>query len=290
MNTNPLLSRLCDDAAIFPPGLAPLPQAVADHDRHRRSGHADLVGPLVVSSDVLGDLASLTAGREVPLAVIVTAPTVAEIPAAASLLATLPGIVVAGFEVPVSEADPAADIAVLAVGAAQRHPVTVEVPRFLDASPEQRPRLREAVLDRVVGTGLTVKFRTGGATSHAHPGAPELAHAVAATVQRGLRFKATAGLHHLVRNDDSGRSQHGFGNLLLATQLALLGRPDGELAEVLDLTDRAEVAARLAALDHAAARRLRDTFTSFGTCSIVEPLTDLVAAGLLAPTAVPPQE
>ena len=37
---------LCDDAAIFPPGLAPLAEAVPAHVRHVNSPYAELVGPL----------------------------------------------------------------------------------------------------------------------------------------------------------------------------------------------------------------------------------------------------
>jgi hypothetical protein len=47
--------------------------------------------------------------------------------------------------------------------------------------------------------------------------------------------------------------------------------------------DGSALAARLAALDEAGATRLRRWFASFGTCSITEPVDDLVALGLLAP-------
>ncbi len=40
---------LCDDAAIFPPGLAPLAEAVPAHVRHLDSPYAELVGPLGAS-------------------------------------------------------------------------------------------------------------------------------------------------------------------------------------------------------------------------------------------------
>lgn len=41
----PLFSGLCDDAAIFPPGDLPLPQAVPAHRLHRAAWYAELVGP-----------------------------------------------------------------------------------------------------------------------------------------------------------------------------------------------------------------------------------------------------
>ena len=50
---------LCDDAAIFPPGLAPLAEAVPAHVRHVNAPYAELVGPLVVSTAALEELAGL---------------------------------------------------------------------------------------------------------------------------------------------------------------------------------------------------------------------------------------
>ena len=51
-----LFARFVDDAAVFPPGSASLPQAVADHHRHRAAWYADLVGPLLVPVSELGKL------------------------------------------------------------------------------------------------------------------------------------------------------------------------------------------------------------------------------------------
>jgi hypothetical protein len=50
----PLLRQLIDDAAVFPPGNAPLLEAVDAHRDHRRSWYRDLVGPLLIrGSDVI---------------------------------------------------------------------------------------------------------------------------------------------------------------------------------------------------------------------------------------------
>ena len=43
---------LVDDAAVFPPGNAALPDAVAAHREHRAAWYADLVGPLLVPAVV----------------------------------------------------------------------------------------------------------------------------------------------------------------------------------------------------------------------------------------------
>jgi hypothetical protein len=50
------LNSFVDDAAIFPPGNAPLEQAVADHFDHRDEEYADLVGGFVISDVKVADL------------------------------------------------------------------------------------------------------------------------------------------------------------------------------------------------------------------------------------------
>jgi hypothetical protein len=105
---------------------------------------------------------------------------------------------------------------------------------------------------------------------------------VLACVTAGVAFKATAGLHHAVRNTDptTGFEQHGFLNLLAAVDAAQRGADHGEVAALLAQRDAAAVAARVAALDGCAGP-VRDAFHSFGTCSIDDPRTELTALGLL---------
>src|SRR6478735_1769821 len=55
-STGPLLHRLVDDAAVFPPGNAPLPDAVRGHALHREAWYADVVGPLLVPAAAVADL------------------------------------------------------------------------------------------------------------------------------------------------------------------------------------------------------------------------------------------
>ena len=70
--------------------------------------------------------------------------------------------------------------------------------------------------------------------------------------------------------------------MLLATGAAAAGAQAAEIAGVLAQRDPASVAAAILALDPDAAADIRWLFTSFGTCSIDEPVADLVGLGLLS--------
>ncbi|MFD0684224.1 hypothetical protein [Actinomadura fibrosa] len=270
---------LCDDAAVFPPGLAPLADAVPAHRRHRRARYAPLVGPLVLPAPALDELAPLLADGKVDLAV--TAPGgPAQVADALAAAAGLP-VDVRALEVAVpAETAPAEFFRALDRARAGREdvPVYVEVPRD-----ERRP----AVIAALASAGHRAKFRTGGVTADLYPSPGELAAAVKAAVDAGVPFKATAGLHHPVRATDpeTGVDQHGFLNLLLATDAALDGRPAADLAALLADRDAPAVAARVAALPASRVAAARARFQSFGTCSITDPLTELADLGLL-PTAI----
>ncbi len=132
-----------------------------------------------------------------------------------------------------------------------------------------------AAADEVAGAGLRLKFRTGGLDADAFPALETLAAWIDAALDRETPFKCTAGLHRAVRHTaGDGLTHHGFGNVLLATERAFDGASPAEVAETL-----ADPAPDLDALDVARARRW---FTSFGSCSVDEPVADLRALGLVA--------
>ena len=136
-----------------------------------------------------------------------------------------------------------------------------------------RDERRTAVLDAIAAAGVRAKFRTGGIRADLYPSEAELAASIRAAVERDIAFKATAGLHHAIRNTDphTGFEQHGFLNLLLAAA-------DPANAEtLLAVRDRGEIAARVRDLDPA----VRARFVSYGTCSVLDPVTDLIDLHLL---------
>jgi hypothetical protein len=274
----PVLAGLFDDAAVFPPGSLPVEEAVPAHLEHTRGAHAGLVGAFVLAAEDIDRLAEPTAGLpggSFDLSVTVPLPGVSDALAAAR---GIPAVRLVGLEVAVPDGV-AAETVVPALAEAIDDDtgltVHVEVPR--DAR-------REALLAELAGTPYLAKFRTGGVRSELYPDERELAAAVLAAVRAGVAFKATAGLHHAVRNTDpeTGFEQHGFLNLLTATGAALEGAGEAELVRLLADRDGDRVAERVRALSP----RVREVFRSFGTCSVAEPATESAGLGLLPAATV----
>ncbi|MEQ4206866.1 hypothetical protein [Actinopolymorpha sp. B9G3] len=277
-----LFARLCDDAAVFPPGRMPLRDAVPAHLRHRKARYGGLVGPLVVPADALSELRTLLDpadrldhAERLDLAVTLPAwPRL--VPSVLAGFAALP-VRLDALEVAMPEAY-------------ETVKVFAALERTLDACPNTAVFVEIPRDDRVGDSiaecarhGYRAKLRTGGMSADLYPGEAELAGRITALVDAGVPFKATAGLHHGVRNTDlaTGFEQHGFLNLLLAVDAALRGAGAQALATVLAERDAGTIARRIAGLDGDAVAAVRARFLSFGTCSIREPVEDLVELGLV---------
>jgi hypothetical protein len=273
-----LLDRLVDDAAVFPPGSAPLPDAVAAHREHRAAWYAEMVGPLLVPASAIGALPALLAdGESLTLGVVGDTGIDGLGPAFGELGGDR--VRVAQVEVAVAKRgeDPQPGLRALlaqldtrpGIQAYAETPLTWGLLAALDTIAEARAG----------GVLVAPKFRTGGLAAELFPTPVELAAVICACRDRGLPFKLTAGLHHAVRHTDpeTGFTHHGFLNVLVATTKA---------AEGADVTDVAET---LAAIDPVplieAGRSRRDQdrqlWIGFGSCSVLDPLTDLIRLGLV---------
>jgi hypothetical protein len=249
-----LLDGLIDYAGLFPPAGLPIDKAVANYDAYRRSPQAWALGRFVVQAERLA---------EVPRNFSV------------SVLASW-------------DAMPAVDVVEIKAGswgdveriAAARGGRTVYV-EISDL----------ALLDAIAHHDLRAKIRTGGVTPDAFPSAESVAAFIRGCHERGIPFKATAGLHHPIRcvrpltyepNAPKG-TMHGFLNVFIAaaipefaTQILeednprAFGFDDGGLWWH-DLRVTCEELARV-----------REDFAiSFGSCSFEEPIRDLQELGWL---------
>ncbi len=282
-----LLDTLIDDAAIFPPGNAQLPAAVEAHRRHTGSWYGSLVGAFLVSDVRLPDLTRLLEHDEayattaLPCTIVVSGGAGAIEPAL-TWAERCDRLALRGVEIAVREGD---DLArgvrrvstVLDVSLPEGVDVWVELP----ANGEGGSWSQAA--DAVAESGYRLKFRTGGETAEAHPDPRALAAALTAAVDREVAFKCTAGLHHAIRNTEPGTGfeRHGFLNVVLATHALLERAGTEDVAQLLETLDADAVVAACADIDVETASRVRRWFTSFGSCSIDDPVGDLVELGLL---------
>ncbi|GAA4700582.1 hypothetical protein [Nocardioides conyzicola] len=283
MSTDPLPTLpptwrgLVDDAAIFPPGDAPLHEAAAAHQARRHAAYADLVGTFVVRDT---DIPTL---RATPLALSVVVTGGAGQVAGAAGLGRKLHVAIEGLEIALRDpADPvgAARRVVAAVDAARADGVLDDhVPIYVEIPASCSEPSWQAAADEVAAAEHRLKLRTGGLDAHAFPSASKLAGWIDGALDRETPFKCTAGLHRAVRHTgDDGFEHHGFLNVLVATRRAFDGSPVADVVELLEERETAVLVETARELDLARARRW---FTSFGSCSVDEPLDDLLTLGLL---------
>ncbi len=153
-------------------------------------------------------------------------------------------------------------------------------------------------LAAVAGAGARAKVRTGGVSAELFPPVAQLARFLQACAAARVPFKATAGLHHAMRaehpltSDERGARvvMHGFLNVFLAAGLAFTDKvTTATLEAVLNEQSAAAFAfdeagvsvggRRLSADD--LARTRRQFATSYGSCSVEQPLAELTALGLV---------
>lgn len=155
----------------------------------------------------------------------------------------------------------------------------------------------EMLIGAVKQAGVNAKLRTGGVTTAAFPTLESVVQFMRRCIGAGVRFKATAGLHHAVRGDypltyDAAAPtgpMFGFLNLLVAAGLLFSGRGDADALAVLDerdpgafTTTPTTILWRDVALDEDRLRALRDrALVSFGSCSFTEPAAELHALVLV---------
>jgi len=288
-----LLAAIVDYAGLFPPAELDMAGAAAAFDGYRRGEHEWMLGSFVVP---LGGVEELTTAVE-------ALPTVSE-PGdgmwPASVIIDSPG----------QDAALLRDLRaryrdMLVVGSIEVRPLEAEVIRqeheelpgdvdvfyevALDGGKDQR-------LDAIAAVGAHAKVRTGGVKQEMFPSPAALAGFVLACADRGVPFKATAGLHHpfhgryaLTYEPESGLGDmHGFVELALvaglvrergidhgtATSLLTSGGRDLELER-----DAVSWCGYRITADEMARFR-RSFFRSFGSCAFDELIAELTEVGL----------
>lgn len=292
---------LIDDAAIFPPGLAPLDIALERHRALRQSPLARYIGPFLLRASWWQQFVmpgAQTDGEDVDI-VLICRPGegVNDIESAihglTQHLSTRDRIArMRGIELPWSGVAAAQDITALLAGSHRRLTVAFEID---GATPDVD---LAAIADIGMRTGIRTlgKFRTGGITPEDSPPPDRLAGVIAAAARLRLPVKFTAGLHHAVtgQHGPGGSTQFGVLNVIAAVHQAVSATVyDGALVDSLSATltrtDAGSLAAIAVSLDDADIKALRSVFASFGCCGVTEPLAELAELGVIPELTERPQ-
>ncbi|MBA3367979.1 MAG: hypothetical protein H0T99_04810 [Geodermatophilaceae bacterium] len=268
-----LFGALLDDAALFPPGNAAMADALSAHPHHLAGTYGFMVGRFLCPASRVPELAQAWLRSE-PLTVGLIADTGLDgLSDAITQIVTDPQLDLGAVEI-VLPAGPAPEALGDILAALPAVTGYVELPRGQNWSTD---------LDAIAAAGREAKFRTGGATRGAVPAPEELAAFITACVARRVAFKCTAGLHHAICGveDEAGNTQHGFLNVLLATQAAIFGEDDEEIVGWLREGSAEVIVHALRAMHEHDARRIRTSFIGFGSCSVTEPVNELTELGLL---------
>ncbi|HEX4728834.1 MAG TPA: hypothetical protein VH298_13610 [Jatrophihabitans sp.] len=272
MTVPAIAQRLFDDAALFPPGNAAMPDAVAEHVALNTAWYAELVGRFICPAGRLAELDAELGRTGSRLAVAVTVPAGPDgLSDAVRAARELPGIDLVAVELPVS-------VQSLDQAVERLRPVIEDGLQVFAELPAAE--LTPAVATRLAAAGVLAKLRTGGTSQDAFPSRDALAAAVTSTVAAGLAFKCTAGLHHAVAHTDpsTGLAHYGFLNVLLAVRAAQTG---ADPREPLHNGDQRSLADQVSALTPDQVAELRAQLRSIGSCSVTEPLEDLQLLGLV---------
>ncbi len=302
-----LFDGLIDDAAIFPPGLAPLDVAVARHRDIRRSATSRYVGPFLLRSALWRQLPPLIDRDAEPdgtfdvVLINRRGDRLADMRDAVSGLAHTAGLRVVGVEIalPAGATDATGTVAALTGTLPAAQHISVEID---NTAPDLA--LRSIVAAReATGRDVRGKFRTGGTGPADSPPADALAAVIAAAARLRLPVKFTAGLHHAVTgpHGPGGSRQYGVLNIIAAVHAALRTPdyddvPGRALVRTLMRRDADRLAAEALSLTRAQALAVRSVFASFGCCGVLEPLAELADLGVIpriapvpstGPTAIP---
>ncbi len=293
-----LLHGSIDYAGLFPPAGLDMASAVRNYAEYHEGPDAWALGRFVVPAARLGELeaarSDLPPARRsaVPwrLAALVGSAPLEEFRALGELNSRP-----AADDAPAVAAE-VVEVRAESVEAMQR--VMPIMPRYLQAYVEIPIDRDPGELVRAIARlGARAKVRTGGVTPEAFPQASDLVRFLRVCAAAKVPFKATAGLHHPLRDsyrltyapNSPTATMFGFLNLILAAGFVRTGMADADLARLLE--DGSVEAFRFGPdgvswegrqLDREALRRTRqDGIISFGSCSFTEPISDLRSLGLL---------
>jgi len=279
-----LLANIVDYAGLFPPASLDMPTALRNYLEYRNESASWMLGRFVAPISRLEELQTeldrLSPDRAVAISATAGADVDGDIAAARAFNRSNAGVA----RVEVIEARLSSPEAIEHAAAAARG----ELELFAELPLVPDPK---TLIDAVGRSGIAAKVRTGGTTPDAFPSAANVVRFVRRCLEAGVRFKATAGLHHPLRAEypltyavAAPRGvMFGYLNVFVAAALIRNGLDDATAERVLNERDRNKfeidgdtIGWEGHSLTAEELCRAREGFAvSFGSCSFREPVDEL---------------
>ncbi|HEY4218327.1 MAG TPA: hypothetical protein VGM67_14395 [Gemmatimonadaceae bacterium] len=287
-----LLAGIVDYAGLFPPAALDMPTAVRNYASYCAEDAAWMLGRFVVPIARLDEFAAAREkiGDDQPewrLTGIAGADVAADLVRVREFNRAHGGqSSIDSIEAKLGTVD--AIRAAAAESAADACSLFAEIPLEPDPAP---------LVQAIKAVGISAKLRTGGVTPEAIPSPAFVGRALRRCVDAGVRFKATAGLHHPLRAEhpltyDTGAPvgvMYGYLNVFLSAAFMHEGMSDSDAERLLD--ERSVAAIQVSdsgiawerfRLSTDQVRHIRSELAvSFGSCSFREPVDELRDLALL---------
>lgn len=276
-----LTDGLIDYAGLFPPAGLEMAPALRNYAEYLTWPQAPMLGRFILPASRLSEFSSvsiesLQKGSGAPtwkLAVLLGGDLDAEIRAISKLR---------GIDTVEIKAADVATVLRLKSALPDYFRAFVEIP-----ATEPEDKLFDAVRD----AGFSAKIRTGGTEAGAFPSAKDIIQFMNACRSRGIAFKATAGLHHIVcgrypvtyEPNAKKAEMFGFLNIFAAAVFLFHGTGEWNAAAILQENEAGAFVFRedglswrdkTASLEQIMNAR-REFAISFGSCSFTEPVEEM---------------
>ncbi len=309
------MTGLFDYAGLFPPALLPMPEAVVQYAAHLRSGDKWMTGPFVCTIRQIDSLIAQAKKNSdiTPIEVsLLPRPPIqnksfldsfsGDIEHVRELVGANPGViqpVMLEMKVPPECLNSVDELVIFLSRISSMQSLSeigvtrlfIEVVRT-DRYKEDLETVCAAVHSLQSGpVEYSLKIRCGGMDVADYPSSSEIAVFLATVIGASCSFKATAGLHHPIRhfNTSANAVMHGFLNVFFAAILYSKFRINHEeLLRILNDENQAHfefVNGELKYMSWTASESeiehvRSESALSIGSCSILEPVQDLVDLGL----------
>ncbi len=297
-----LLNRLIDYAGLFPPAELPMRAAVENYQAYLRGPHRWMLGRFIVPTTRLREFEAAIGELEIrsdderPWLVSALLSPIDEVDLFEAELDEIGDFDLRHNKLvkPLAEID---SVEVKISNEVDLVRAVTHVPRsinlFLELSLGQNLNKLLQVMDGAkMIREVNAKIRTGGVVPEAIPPVDRVAAFISGCAMRNIGFKATAGLHHPIRAsyrltyraDSPCAIMYGFLNLFVAACAAYDKPKYGDRIPAIltetDITrfefDDEAIHWRGNTWPKELVQRVREKAVSFGSCSFVEPIDDLL--------------